>query len=202
MSVKKEFVPEEFYIEALKKIFQIDVDISDEDWATMKMNMKVVKKPKNSIIFKRGEIETVARFIISGVIKSTYYGEETYLDSFMTDNDFLSDTFSLFDEQPSMYTFETVTDCLWIEVFDLKNFTDENCKIQKVFLRNINRYLKKFMDYNKQIRKQTAKERYVQYSKTHPEVIKHAKVTDIASYFGITVQSLSRIRKEIVSDGS
>lgn len=201
MSLSKDGIPDDIYFEMFKNMFQIDVDISDDEWEVIKRNVKIARVPKNTIVLKPGEIETVARFIIDGVAKATHHGEEIYVDEFMTDFDFLNDSFSVFDEVPSMYSFQTITDCIWIEVSNLKKLTDENCKVQKVFLRNLNRFLKKFMDYNKKIRKQTAKERYIQYCETHPKVIKYAKVSDIASYFGITIQSLSRIRKEIVSDG-
>ncbi len=202
MPLSQNNISDNTYLEMFKNMFQIDVDISNDEWEVIKRNVKIARIPKNTIVLKPGEIETVARFVINGVAKATYHGEEIFIDSFMTDYDFMCDTFSVFDEVPSMYSFKTITDCLWIEIFDLKKFTNENCKVQKVFLRNINRYLKKFMDYNKQIRKKTAKERYIQYCETHPKVVKYAKVSDIASYFGVTVQSLSRIRNEIVTNGN
>lgn len=43
----------------------------------------------------------------------------------------------------------------------------------------------------------TAKDRYLQLLKEHPEIIHQAPLKHIASYLGITDTSLSRIRKEI-----
>jgi CRP-like cAMP-binding protein len=44
---------------------------------------------------------------------------------------------------------------------------------------------------------QTATERYLSFIKTHPNIEKRVKNYHIASYLGITTESLSRIRKEL-----
>lgn len=46
---------------------------------------------------------------------------------------------------------------------------------------------------------QTATERYLAFMATYPNIEKHVKNYHIASYLGITNESLSRIRKEIVT---
>ena len=43
----------------------------------------------------------------------------------------------------------------------------------------------------------TAKERYLSFIKTYPNIEQQVKNYHIASYLGITTESLSRIRKEI-----
>ena len=42
-----------------------------------------------------------------------------------------------------------------------------------------------------------AKERYIDFARTNPEIIKRAKQEHIASYLGITPSSLSRLKREI-----
>lgn len=44
---------------------------------------------------------------------------------------------------------------------------------------------------------QSAKERYVSFISTYPKIEQTVKNYHIASYLGITTESLSRIRKEI-----
>jgi CRP-like cAMP-binding protein len=43
----------------------------------------------------------------------------------------------------------------------------------------------------------SAKERYVNFTEDYPNIEQHVKNYHIASYLGITTESLSRIRKEI-----
>jgi len=43
----------------------------------------------------------------------------------------------------------------------------------------------------------SAEERYLKFMKTYPEMLEHIPQNQIASYLGITPQSLSRIRKEL-----
>ncbi len=44
---------------------------------------------------------------------------------------------------------------------------------------------------------QSAKERYQNFIKTYPNIERHVRNYHIASFLGITTESLSRIRKEI-----
>jgi hypothetical protein len=48
------------------------------------------------------------------------------------------------------------------------------------------------------IHTQTAEERYLSLMNNYPEVFQKAKLTQVASFLGITPQSLSRIRKQII----
>ena len=45
----------------------------------------------------------------------------------------------------------------------------------------------------------TAEQRYVKLVKESPNIIKHVPLKYIASYLGIKPESLSRIRREIIS---
>lgn len=47
---------------------------------------------------------------------------------------------------------------------------------------------------------QPAKERYIAFMRTYPSIEKLVKNYHIASYLGITTESLSRIRKEITKE--
>jgi CRP-like cAMP-binding protein len=44
----------------------------------------------------------------------------------------------------------------------------------------------------------TAEERYVEFTKTYPDILMRVPQTMVASYLGITPESLSRIRKELI----
>ena len=47
------------------------------------------------------------------------------------------------------------------------------------------------------IHTETAEDRYLKLMREHPHIFQKAKLTHIASFLGITPQSLSRIRKNI-----
>jgi CRP-like cAMP-binding protein len=49
---------------------------------------------------------------------------------------------------------------------------------------------------------QTAEERYVQLLAQEPDIFRHAKLRQVASFLGVTDSSLSRIRKEISRPGN
>lgn len=68
------------------------------------------------------------------------------------------------------------------ERFTRKKLERSYATLQKRILRNLS---------------QSAKERYLSFTKEYPNIEQHVKNYHIASYLGITTESLSRIRKEI-----
>ena len=46
---------------------------------------------------------------------------------------------------------------------------------------------------------QTAEERYMQFIKTYPDILLRVPQTMVASYLGITPESLSRVRRELAN---
>ena len=70
-------------------------------------------------------------------------------------------------------------------------------KIEHFFRRKLERAFAAFQKRILASLSQTAKERYIHFISTYPDIEKHLKNYHIASYLGITTESLSRIRKEL-----
>ena len=84
-----------------------------------------------------------------------------------------------------------------------KSDFDLICKeLPKVGLFHIGKMEKAFASFQKRILENltlTAKDRYLNFINTYPNIVSNVKNYHIASFLGITTESLSRIRKELTT---
>ncbi|MEM7373108.1 MAG: Crp/Fnr family transcriptional regulator [Bacteroidota bacterium] len=154
---------------------------------------------KNEIIKKEGTIERNGYFILSGSAGVFVWKDANYIClDLMFEEDFFGDTMSLYSGEPTP-----------IETMAL-----ENCEMLKISLDNITQLKQTefgkiiflhaaevdFINKQKQqidLLLKTAEERYKDLLAKQPKLILRTPQKHIASYLGITTQSLSRIRKKI-----
>ena len=184
-----------------QEIFRLQCTTSsanlDSHWESLIKLSSCYSAKKNTVLLRHNHYEDKLRFLINGLVKVTHNDGETYVYDFRTKQDFLCEISSVFDKEVSKFSFEAITDCEWIEISskDLLEELKTNKLLQEMNSVLMNRYLKKSHDRHAFLRIHNAENRYRIFCAENPEVIKYAKLGDIASYLGITQQSLSRIRK-------
>ena len=93
---------------------------------------------------------------------------------------------------------ETDSTAYYIEKEQLEKLISDNKSIEicfrKIILGHLAWYENRLLEMSEP---ENAGERYLWISKWHPELLQEVSMTRIASFLGITIQSLSRIRREI-----
>ncbi|MCB4799551.1 Crp/Fnr family transcriptional regulator [Neotamlana laminarinivorans] len=174
--------------------------MSDSDWYFFSSKLKKVRFEKNTTILKLGKIEKHLSFISKGVIRFYIPKEASDLTfGFLFENEFVTAYDSLLTQTPSEYEIETLTDTILWQI--------SNKDLQEVYQKTNNGNLigRKMAETMYLIKSQrelsllnkTAEERYLNLFSERPQLIKHIPLKYIASYIGVTPQSLSRIRKRI-----
>ncbi len=166
-------------------------------------NVYIEKIPVKSFILEAGKVCQRIGFILNGVIRSYYYdaqGKEI-IKCFHTENQFAVDLLSYQKSIPANDYIQTLTNC---EIAFISKSSDEYLSntIEKwsILVRKISDTLLSEKIINRTILfHEDAKERYLSFLKEYPEIKKSVPLGQIASFLGIAQQSLSRIRKEIVS---
>jgi CRP-like cAMP-binding protein len=152
--------------------------------------------------YKKGRIilENELRFLDKGIIREYYSTKDKEKNiNFYTDPIFITDFSSFTNSTTTKKCQETLTDvdlrALSKEKF--LNFTNHyNCGklfIETIFLRIV--VNKENEEFNHFVN--TAEELYLDIMKTKPNWLLHIPQYHIASYLGITPETLSRIRKRI-----
>ena len=188
-------------MEKIRNYIETITEVNDEDWEffSSKLQKKVFSKKK--IITKIGQIENCISFIEKGIVRVLIpkKEEEEITFGFSFKNEFISAYDSFLTQSPSQYQLETLaeTSLFSISFLDLQEVY-RHTKIgnligrlvaERLFILKSNRALSLLND--------SAEQRYLNLFTERPNLIKEIPLKYIASYIGVTPQSLSRIRKQI-----
>ena len=158
--------------------------------------IKIVSK--GIVILGKDQYEKEVRYLAEGVVKIMCHNQYDYfVYDFRESNNFLCDPISLLQETPSRFSMETITNCLIISI-PRDRFIElmkNNQEVKDIMTTTLNYYLNKNHEKHINMRSLSATDRYEQFCIDFPKSIRCAKLFDVASYLGITQQSLSRIRK-------
>lgn len=185
------------HTERLKKLMFSKLPITNEEWEQFKSGLVLKTARKNRLLLSSDKKECCARLILKGIVKITHHEPVPYVFDFRKKDCFLCNVVSLTGKIKSDFSFETVTDCEWIET-NSDNLIGLNDKVSQAFSLLIIDYMNRGHERASFLRIGNAEERYNHFCSLHPDVIRYAKQADIASYLDITTQSLSRIRKNLL----
>lgn len=155
---------------------------------------------KEDYFSEAGKIPKQVGFIVEGVIRGCYYNNkgEEITRCFISENSLVCDYVNFEAITSSSEYLESVTDCSLI-VFSKEDW-DELSRII-VGWDNIKNKMVQLCMYQKSrkgpVISQDATTRYLEFMENHPSLVNRAPLAYIASYLGVTQQSLSRIRKKI-----
>lgn len=161
---------------------------------------KALKIKKDNYFSEAGKVPKQVGFIVNGVIRGCYYNNkgEEITRCFILENSLVCDYVNFEANTSSSEYLQAVTDCNLI-VFS-KNDWEELSHII-VGWDNIKNKMVQLCMYQKSrkgpVISQDATTRYLEFLENYPSVINRVPLSYIASYLGITQQSLSRIRKNI-----
>ncbi len=176
------------------------VQLSEEEWHVFSSKLEKVEFPKRSIIRLKGEVESHLLFINSGIIR--YYIEKNdtqYTFGFAFAREFASAYDSFLTQKPSRYYVEALTDTVaWKISFENLQLayqeTQNGNAIGRALAEEL--YLYKFSK-EMSLKHQSAEERYLSLIENKPHFLKEIPLQYIASYIGVTPQTLSKIRRRI-----
>ena len=161
-----------------------------------KINVK-----KGEVLYGPNDIVDTQYYIIKGCLRTFYLDNQgkEYTVQFGVSDWWISDYTAYFASERAKMTVEAIQDSTLYKISrkDQEKLFVEIPSIERFFREKLERA---FAAFQKRIiagLSQPAKERYIQFIKTYPNIEKSVKNYHIASYLGITTESLSRIRKEL-----
>ncbi len=185
----------------LKSSFDKYFDAPVEAWRQFAGLCELVKFRKNEIIKPAGQVERFGYFILSGSGGVFLWKENSYVClDLMFEDVFFADYMSLITRQPS----------------PLETMALENSEMLRISRQNIDRLKEtpmgqfiflisaewSFVEKQQQqvdLLLKTAEQRYLDLLEKQPEIVRRTPQKHLASYLGITTQSLSRIRRKLGS---
>lgn len=162
------------------------------------------KVSKGEFLLKQGEVCKHSFFVEKGLLR--FYalneeGKESILQ-FASENWIVSDRGSAYFQQPSTYYIDAIEPTTVVLINE--DFTKQVANINPNFRAHNERLLQ---NHIRSLYKRvslllgaSAKTRYLDFIKTYPDVTLRVPQWMIASYLGVTPESLSRVRKSLAKE--
>lgn len=189
---------EKLYLEKIRGFINSIAPITDQDWLLFEKRLVYKEYPKNEILLHTGEVEQSIYFLAEGVTRIFHYKNNAeYTLRFNFPVSAFNSYISFISQTPSLISVETLT---VIKVFrmsysDMQTLYDESKNAERVGRKMIELiYMQREMK-ELQLHSRTAEDYYCDLLRTNKELIQQIPQKYLASYLGITPESLSRIRK-------
>jgi CRP-like cAMP-binding protein len=180
------------------KTLSHDTSVPPEDYQLIMSMLEKVRVRKGQIIVRRGTVVDSIYYIEKGLIRQYYIKEDgkEITEHFGQTGEYFTAAESLVLKTPSM--FESValenTVLLRIKREDLETLGDRHLVIEHEYRIMLHFALVLTQLRMRSIQFETALQRYQDLKKNKPYVIQRASSVHIASYLGITAETLSRIK--------
>lgn len=178
--------------------------LSENEFQKIEHLIQIKTVSKGDFLLKQGDVCKHSFFVEQGVLR--FYnlneeGKESILQ-FATENWIVSDRGSVFFQEPSTYYIDAIEDTLAIMLDE--DFINEVASVNgdfrrqnEVLLQNHIRHLYKRVSL---LLGASARVRYLDFVNMYPDIMLRVPQWMIASYLGITPESLSRVRKALAKE--
>ncbi|MFC3157590.1 cAMP-binding domain of CRP or a regulatory subunit of cAMP-dependent protein kinases [Chryseobacterium arachidis] len=165
------------------------------------VHYEVKKVQKNQFLLQYGEVCRYIYFVEKGLLKmySIDKNGKEHIIQFAPESWLTSDRSSLYFNEKSVYYIEAVEDSevlLLHPDFINKLIGEFPDSLEKSDIL-LQKHIKSLQDRINSLLGETAEERYMKFIKMYPDLLLRVPQWMIASYLGITPESLSRVRKEL-----
>lgn len=180
---------------------QVRVVLTDDDFATFWGYLRPLTLRKREHLLRAGEVCSYYAFVTQGCLRSyslTTEGHEHTLQ-FAPEDWWISDLYSLLTRQPSTMGIDALEDSqlLLLDQADLETIYAKSPIFERYFrLLMQSRYVVLQERVNASL-SQSAAEKYQNFLRKYPTIVQRVPQHVIASYLGVTPESLSRVRRQL-----
>jgi CRP-like cAMP-binding protein len=154
--------------------------------------------PKGHFLYAQGDICQHIYFIEKGIVRIYYFTDagKEITQWFFAENSFFTAIDSYYNHKPTMVNCELLEDSVVysLKYSEMEAMLNKNHDWAKLVFQVVYAIAKQLSQYIIVIKFQSAEDRYNALMKEYPQIFQRAKLGHIASFLGITQETLSRIR--------
>ncbi len=175
--------------------------LKPEEFEQLSDGLKTLEVSKGEYLLQPGEVCEHSFFVEKGLLRSYTIDEsgKEHIIQFASENWFMSDRSSAYFNEASEFHIEAIEDSdvvlinhdFMVKAAGLSNsFREYNEKLLQNHIRHLQKRINLLLGA-------TAEKRYLDFIHLYPDLLLRVPQWMIASYLGITPESLSRVRKEL-----
>lgn len=174
------------------------VRISDEEFEQVKEAFTPKKLRKRQYLLQEGDVCRYAAFVVKGALRQYLVDEKgnEHITQFAIEDWWISDRESMASETPSNYNIDALEDCELL-LLTRQNALDleKNVPVYKELM-DVVKERSAFTGQKRVVSalSYSAEEKYKEFINTYPKIVQRVPQHMIASFLGITPETLSRLR--------
>ncbi|WP_420385359.1 Crp/Fnr family transcriptional regulator [Roseivirga sp.] len=156
-----------------------------------------LKIRKGEVVVREGQYSDKAYLILAGCSRAYYIKDgKDISDWFAFEGEFMSSIVSFFQHEPSPHYVEFVEDSTVLEFTrdTIDSLSEKHHDFERLISKVVTQTMLGLRERLSSILFNSAEERYNQLLSIRPDITNRMPLTHIASYIGITLETLSRIR--------
>lgn len=153
--------------------------------------------PKGAVVVREGQFSDRAYLIVQGSARAYYLKDgKDISDWFAFENEFMASIVSFFNKEASPHYIEFIEDSTVIELSrdTIEQLSGQHHDFERFISKVVTKTMLGLRERLSSILFNKAEERYQQLIGIRPDISNRVPLTHIASYLGITLETLSRIR--------
>ena len=177
------------------------VPLTQEEWELIQNYLTLKKLRKRQYLLQEGDICKAVAFVEKGALRLYNVSENgtEHIVLFAVEGQFMTDLSSFFAREPSIYNIDAIEDSELVVI--TQTASDELRKVSQkyqefAFLETSEAYIQ-LAKRMTSIISLSLEERYQELITNYPNIVQRVPQHMIASYMGLTPETLSRVRKRI-----
>lgn len=187
----------------IQQVFgSLPLDNSTYEYLASKFERIALKKGEH--LLRAGSVVKYSYYLYEGCMRTYHIDDDgkEHTFQFAVDDWWTSDYNALLKKEPAVMNIEALKDTVLfaIHVDDLEESCDRSRQVERFHRKKLQGAFAAFQRRIVLNLSKSAKDRYLNFVETYPQIEKEVKNYHIASYLGITSESLSRIRRELLTE--
>ena len=168
--------------------------------AVLEEKLELVALPKKTLLLKEGQTCNHIHVVLSGLLRMYYIKDGEEICSRFIDESLMAISVKSFYTRTAGYEYiETLEPCVLARIHrdDLERIYQQFDEFNYIARVITEQYFIKSEERLYLLRKQSAEERYRYFMDKYPHLLQRVPLMHIATYLGLTIETLSRMRKKV-----
>ncbi len=191
-------------IENYRLFLKEKASLSDSDIDTLTASLSSKTYRKGEFLLHAGEVCAYAFFVEKGLLRSFTTDEagKEHIIQFGPENWFVTDRSSAYFHEPSDFAIEAIEDTtvVLIDAAFISQASVQYPSFMRFNEKALQSHIRQLQKRINLLLSATAERRYLDFIRLYPDLTLRVPQWMIASYLGITPESLSRVRKELAKN--